>query len=331
MWCWAATTQGAMQFLQGRRREQCEFASDAFGLECCMTPLADGCNRPYWTDKALKAYGLWRETRLRPLRASEIVTEVRAARPVVAVIQTGRRVIRHAVTIVAVRGPSPWRVTVNDPGGVILRDRDLAEVTSDYRGLGGRWVKTHLLNSWVSLAPPEGIMESTTAVVSASATLSSVRIPMYVAEPEDLVEGRTAESARLAAYEVLPDEAGGYVVEMPASGGQGGQIDGPLATAMLESVPQFERRYGSSVRLLQIQGLFVTVVWMTAERNRKDVVVPIYTLSREVEVGHTYELDEFERLLREPAREHVRDADRERDEERGHDDGNNRDRGPHGR
>jgi hypothetical protein len=276
---------------------------------------------------------LWRQTRLRPLTGPELEIELRAARPIVAIIQTGKRVIRHAVTIVGVRGPSPWLVTVNDPGGVIVRGAALADVTSNYRGSGGRWIKTHLLDRPVSLAPPEANLDPGTAPERSSATLSSVRIPMYVAEPEDLIEGRTAENARLAAYEVFPDERMGFIVELPAEGGAGGRLDGPVAAAMLESVPRYEHQYGSSVRLLQVLGLFITAVWISAEPERPDAIVPIYTLSREVEIGRAYPLGEFERLLREPALEHVRDADRERVVERrdDHDWDLGDDRGPGGR
>jgi len=64
--------------------------------------------------------------------------------------------------------------------------------------------------------------------------------------------------------------------------------------------------------LLQVAGLFVTAIWLDAGEPQDERIVPIYTLSREVQVGHPYAPDEFERLLREPALEHVREAKLER-------------------
>jgi hypothetical protein len=63
--------------------------------------------------------------------------------------------------------------------------------------------------------------------------------------------------------------------------------------------------------LLQVTGLFVTAIWLSAGEARERIV-PIYTLTREVEVGHSYAPDDFERLLRRPALEHVREASLER-------------------
>jgi hypothetical protein len=135
---------------------------------------------------------------------------------------------------------------------------------------------------------------------------------MYVAEPADVVEGQTTENARLAAYELFPDERGGRIVEIPAQGGDGGWLEGPLASAMLEFVPRFEHQYGERVRLLHVMGLFVTAVWLPAETEHDSRIVPIHSLSRQVQVGHAYAPHEFDELLREPAAEHAREAERER-------------------
>lgn len=156
-----------------------------------------------------------------------------------------------------------------------------------------------------------------------SVTLGPVRIGMYVAEPADVIDGATTANARLAAFETFSDFGSDHVFEVPSEGEGGGAMYGPLAEAILRSVPLYERRYGSDLRLLQITGLFVTAIWLTEAEARNERLVPIHTLSREVEVGHPYAPDEFERLLREPALEHVREAGIERkferDSERGSD------------
>lgn len=149
------------------------------------------------------------------------------------------------------------------------------------------------------------------------ATVRVVRIAMYVAEPADVLDGATTANARLAAFETFAEDGGDHIVEVPPEGGAGSAMYGPLADAIRRSVPLYERRYGPDVRLLQVVGLFVTAIWLAPEQARNERIVPIYTLSREVEVGHTYAPDEFERLLREPALEHVREAKLERRHERG--------------
>jgi hypothetical protein len=266
---------------------------------------------PYDTGRALKASNLWRDTVRGPLAGPEIVTELRAQRPVIAIIQTRASAIRHAVTLVGVTGPSPWLVSVHDPGGAVLHDASLATVTRAYRGVGS-WVETHLLERFISLAPPEGALMADRPGARRRDKLGTVRIPMYVAEPADVMQGQTTKNARLAAYEVFPDERGGRIVEVPADGGNGGSLEGPLASAMLESVPRFEHRYGERVRLLHVLGLFVTAVWLPGETEHDSRIVPIHSLSRQVEVGHAYAPDEFDALLREPAAQHALAAERER-------------------
>ncbi len=152
---------------------------------------------------------------------------------------------------------------------------------------------------------------------SKRATVGAVRIPMYVAEPADVLDGATTANARLAAFETFAEDGSDHIVEVAPEGGGGGAMYGPLADAIRRSVPLYERRYGADVRLLQVAGLFVTAIWLAPGEARNERIVPIYTLSREVEVGHTYAPDEFERLLREPALEHVREADLERRHEQG--------------
>lgn len=204
--------------------------------------------------------------------------------------------------------------SLDDPSGLQIRRQPIAEVAGRYRGWG-RWIESHLLDPRISLAPSEGAPVHGIAVASRSVTLGSVRIPMYLAEPEDVVEGRTTENARLAAFEVFPDVGSDHVVEEPLEGGPGGMLFGPLADAILESVPSYERRFGAQVRLLQLPGLFVTAIWLPAPERGEERLVPIHTLSSEVELGHAYAPDDFEHVLRLPALEHVREATLEREQE----------------
>jgi papain like cysteine protease AvrRpt2 len=313
MWCWAATLQGAVLFCAGEQYAQCDFASTIFGWDCCTVPRRTACNRPYRTAKALDAFGLLREVRSGAITGIELFAELRAQRPVIAIMEAGDRTIRHAVTIVGVQGPAPWLVSVNDPSGLQVRSQHLSVVTAEYRGFW-RWVETLLLKCNVSLAPSEGERMPSVRTSSKSATVGAVRIAMYVAEPADVLDGATTANARLAAFETFADDGGDHVVEVPPQGGDGGAIYGPVADAILRSVPLYERRYGPDVRLLQVAGLFVTAIWLNAGEARNERIVPIYTLSREVEVGHPYAPDQFEWLLRAPALEHVREAKLEHDE-----------------
>lgn len=311
MWCWAATLQGALLFCAGEQYAQCDLVSEIFGLDCCTVPRRAGCNRPYRTASALKTFRLLREVRSGPLTGGELFTELRAQRPAIAIMQAGDRTVRHAVTIVGVHGPAPWLVAVNDPSGLRLRGQPLSLISGSYRG-PWRWVDTLLLNCGISLAPPEGEIMSGIRATSKSATLGAVRIPMYVAEPADVVEGATTANARLAAFETFAEDGSDHVVEVSPGGAAGGAMYGPLADAIIRNVPLYERRYGAGVRLLQITGLFVTAIWLSAGEAREERIVPIYTLTRDVEIGHSYAPDEFERLLRRPALEHVREARLER-------------------
>src|SRR5262245_18979881 len=80
-WCWAAVSSSVARFYNfSSGWTQCLIAESALSISgCCLTPVASGCNVPYYLDRALGVTGNY-TTYSGPPTANDIAGEVSSGR-----------------------------------------------------------------------------------------------------------------------------------------------------------------------------------------------------------------------------------------------------------
>jgi hypothetical protein len=144
LWCWAACSSSVSSFFDTRSTwGQCALANaELEQTSCCEDGDNDGCNKPWYLDRALQRTGNFSSKRQGPVPWEEVRAEIDAGRPVAARIRWGDDT-GHFVVLTGYRRSGGRReLEVQDPwtGSSSLAIEDF---TNAYKS-SGTWTHTYL-------------------------------------------------------------------------------------------------------------------------------------------------------------------------------------------
>jgi hypothetical protein len=80
-WCWAACCEMLIDFYRRTQTSQCSMASTNFGLQCCHSPLPNGCDQGEWPENVYSRYGIDLSIDQHALSDADVLAELRAGCP----------------------------------------------------------------------------------------------------------------------------------------------------------------------------------------------------------------------------------------------------------
>ena len=141
--------------------------------------------------------------------------------------------------------------------------------------------------------------------------------PVYTLRLSDLVEGKGLESAELTGWRYLVQRGDATIASAEIHTGAAGAgaaalevNEGPFvgatssAVAKAEELPQVDHEV-YELRLLRIPALYLVALWLNAQGDAEDVLMPIGPTPPEVESERPYGPDELLKTLDQEARKQV--------------------------
>lgn len=324
-WCWAATSSSVSVYYDPSNSPwtQCKVVNaEQSQNTCCQNGGSSPCNQPWYLDKSLTRTRNYDHYTTGNLSINDLDTELAKGRPV------GTRIGWSGggghFMVLAGASVSEKRVHVHDPiyGD---QDYDYDAYCNSYQG-SGTWTHTYYTVSFLNPAPTGGlVLPVPFRLISAleGTRLLPIRTehdfnrvqgkfgevnlthPVFTEGLDALAAGRGLSGAQESGSRtiVIPESGDVYAEDIePALKTPKSVSRGPLVAQTFQIMSQAHRQMMSEkaprqARFLQIPGIYVFAVWLKANDDKNDLLIPMKPAPAPLRAGDTYRRAEFESIV----------------------------------